>query len=67
MSSSLSVRLNTAGLFGVSAVLLYAFVHQIVLHDLPCPLCLLQRGCFIAAAWAWRSISASVRGRRITR
>ncbi|BEU63954.1 disulfide bond formation protein B [Ralstonia pseudosolanacearum] len=49
MSSSLSVRLNTAGLFGVSAVLLYAFVHQIVLHDLPCPLCLLQRGCFIAA------------------
>ncbi|AXV78716.1 MULTISPECIES: disulfide bond formation protein B [Ralstonia solanacearum species complex] len=49
MSSSLSVRLNTAGLFGVSAILLYAFVHQLVLHDLPCPLCLLQRGCFIAA------------------
>ncbi|WP_049279337.1 disulfide bond formation protein B [Ralstonia solanacearum] len=48
MSSSLSVRLNTAGLFGVSAILLYAFVHQLVLHDLPCPLCLLQRGCFIA-------------------
>ncbi len=48
MSSSLSVRLNTVGLFGVSAILLYAFVHQIVLHDLPCPLCLLQRGCFIA-------------------
>ncbi|WP_328514884.1 disulfide bond formation protein B [Ralstonia syzygii] len=43
-----AVRLNTAGLFGVSAILLYAFVHQIVLHDLPCPLCLLQRGCFIA-------------------
>ncbi|MBT1539304.1 disulfide bond formation protein B [Ralstonia solanacearum] len=48
MSSSLSVRLNTVGLFGVSAILLYAFVHQLVLHDLPCPLCLLQRGCFIA-------------------
>lgn len=44
----LDIRLNVLALAGVSAVLLVAFYYQLVLHELPCPLCLLQRGCFIA-------------------
>ncbi len=40
--------LNVLALAGVSAVLLLAFYYQLVLHELPCPLCLLQRGCLIA-------------------
>ncbi len=40
--------LNTLGLAGVSAVLLVAFFYQLVLGELPCPLCLLQRGAFVA-------------------
>lgn len=35
--------LNTTGLIGISAALLVAFYYQLVLFDLPCPLCLLQR------------------------
>lgn len=44
----LSRLLNLLGLAGVSLVLLVAFYYQLVLHELPCPLCLLQRGCFVA-------------------
>jgi disulfide bond formation protein DsbB len=40
--------LNTLGLAGVSAVLLVAFFYQLVFGELPCPLCLLQRGAFVA-------------------
>jgi disulfide bond formation protein DsbB len=32
----------------VSLVLLVAFYYQLALAELPCPLCLLQRGCFVA-------------------
>ncbi|MDR6953888.1 disulfide bond formation protein DsbB [Ancylobacter sp. 3268] len=35
--------LNTFGLFAVAAVLLVAFLDQILYRDLPCPLCILQR------------------------
>jgi disulfide bond formation protein DsbB len=40
--------LNILGLAGVSLVLLVAFIYQLVLGELPCPLCLLQRGAFVA-------------------
>ena len=40
--------LNLLGLLGVSLVLLAAFYFQLALAELPCPLCLLQRGCFVA-------------------
>src|SRR5258706_6929120 len=41
--------LNILGLLGVSAVLAVAFFYQLALGELPCPLCLLQRGAFVAA------------------
>ena len=40
--------LNLLGLLGVSLVLLAAFYYQLFQNELPCPLCLLQRGCFVA-------------------
>jgi disulfide bond formation protein DsbB len=40
--------LNAFGLAGVSAVLLVAFFYQLAMGELPCPLCLLQRGAFVA-------------------
>ncbi len=39
----LGIWLNTLGLYGVCAALLVAFYYQLVLFELPCPLCLLQR------------------------
>lgn len=41
MTPALSLRLNALGLFSISAVLLFAFVDQFLLNDLPCPLCIL--------------------------
>jgi disulfide bond formation protein DsbB len=40
-------HLNTLGLLGVGGVLAAAFAMQILLSELPCPLCLLQRAGFI--------------------
>lgn len=40
--------LNILGLLGISAVLVVAFFYQLVLGELPCPLCLLQRAGFVA-------------------
>jgi disulfide bond formation protein DsbB len=40
--------LNILGLLGISAVLAVAFFYQLAFGDLPCPLCLLQRGAFVA-------------------
>jgi disulfide bond formation protein DsbB len=40
--------LNLLGLLGVSLVLLVAFYYQLFQNELPCPICLLQRGCFMA-------------------
>src|SRR5215467_12640908 len=43
MTRSLAVTLNALGLYAIALVLLVAFAAQLVLHELPCPLCLLQR------------------------
>lgn len=45
---SLARALNAAGLLGCSLILLVAFWFQIVLGELPCPLCVLQRAAFTA-------------------
>jgi disulfide bond formation protein DsbB len=49
MTPALSMRLNALGLLAVSAVLIFAFADQLVLNDLPCPLCILQRAGFVVA------------------
>lgn len=41
-------HLNALALLGIVGVLAMAFGMQLVLHELPCPLCLLQRAAFIA-------------------
>ncbi|MGC1549308.1 MAG: disulfide bond formation protein B [Rhodanobacter sp.] len=51
MSPSVSRALNSIGLLAVCLVLLIAFVDQLTLHDLPCPLCLLQRAGFVGAGF----------------
>lgn len=38
--------INTLGLLGITTVLLTGFCLQLTLHELPCPLCLLQRAGF---------------------
>lgn len=43
MTRALAVTLNLLGLCGVAAVLAGAFAAQLLLGELPCPLCLLQR------------------------
>src|SRR5437870_11156804 len=43
MTRSLAMTLNALGLYGIALVLLVAFAAQLLLHELPCPLCLLQR------------------------
>ena len=50
MSRSLAVMLNALGLYGVALVLTAAFVAQLWLGGLPCPLCLLQRFAFALLA-----------------
>src|SRR5262245_38199451 len=50
MSPSIAVKLNALALFAISAVLAGAFYFQFTLHELPCPLCLLQRVAFMAMA-----------------
>ncbi|HSD91877.1 MAG TPA: disulfide bond formation protein B [Methyloceanibacter sp.] len=47
----MSKLLNALGLIAVDLVLVLAFVDQLWLHDLPCPLCILQRAAFIAAGF----------------
>jgi disulfide bond formation protein DsbB len=43
MTRSLAVTLNALSLYAVAVVLAAAFAAQLLLHELPCPLCLLQR------------------------
>src|SRR2546423_5241175 len=43
MTRLLAITLNALGLYAIALVLLVAFGAQFVLHELPCPLCLLQR------------------------
>jgi disulfide bond formation protein DsbB len=43
MSRSAAIGLNALGLYAIALVLAVAFAAQLVLHEPPCPLCLLQR------------------------
>src|SRR5258708_26894295 len=43
MTPSYAVALNALSLYAVALVLAAAFAAQLLLHELPCPLCLLQR------------------------
>src|SRR5258708_24420845 len=43
MTRSYAVTLNALSLYAVALVLAAAFAAQLLLHELPCPLCLLQR------------------------
>jgi disulfide bond formation protein DsbB len=43
MTRSSAITLNVLGLYAVALVLAAAFTAQLLLHELPCPLCLLQR------------------------
>src|SRR3954464_14785526 len=43
MTRSLAVALNALGLYAIAFVLAAAFAAQLLLGELPCPLCLLQR------------------------
>ena len=43
MTRSLALTLKALGLYAVALVLVIAFGAQLLLHELPCPLCLLQR------------------------
>ncbi len=48
MTPELSRTLNALGMLAVSLVLVLAYVYQLKLYELPCPLCLLQRVGFVA-------------------
>ncbi|WP_170569686.1 disulfide bond formation protein B [Ruegeria atlantica] len=48
MTPELSRTLNALGMLSVSLVLLLAYIYQLTLGELPCPLCLLQRVGFVA-------------------
>jgi disulfide bond formation protein DsbB len=50
MTRAFAVTLNALGLYAMALVLAAAFAAQLLLHELPCPLCLLQRLQFIALA-----------------
>jgi disulfide bond formation protein DsbB len=43
MTRAFAVTLNAISLYAVALVLAVAFAAQLLLHELPCPLCLLQR------------------------
>jgi disulfide bond formation protein DsbB len=43
MGRALATNLNALGLYAVALVLAAAFAAQVMLDELPCPLCLLQR------------------------
>jgi disulfide bond formation protein DsbB len=49
MSALLTHRLNVLGLVGTALALFFAFGWQVAYHELPCPLCMLQRAGFVAA------------------
>ena len=50
MNRSIGVIVNALGLCGIALVLVAAFAGQILLGELPCPLCLLQRVLFATLA-----------------
>jgi disulfide bond formation protein DsbB len=50
MQRRVAATLNALGLYAVALVLAAAYAAQLLLHELPCPLCLLQRIMFAALA-----------------
>jgi len=50
MTRSSAITLNALGLYAIALVLAVAFGAQLLLHELPCPLCLLQRIAFTVLA-----------------
>jgi disulfide bond formation protein DsbB len=50
MTPARAIILNALGLYAIALVLIAAFATQLILHELPCPLCLLQRILFAALA-----------------
>lgn len=52
LADDLARRLNALGLLAITAVLGFAFADQFIKHDLPCPLCLIQRMGFVACGVA---------------
>jgi len=50
MTPARAVTLNALSLYAVAGVLAAAFAAQLLLNELPCPLCLLQRIMFAALA-----------------
>jgi disulfide bond formation protein DsbB len=50
MTRTHAILLNALGLYALALVLAAAFAAQLVLHELPCPLCLLQRVMFATLA-----------------
>src|SRR5437868_13206313 len=50
MTRSSAIALNALGLYATAMVLATAFAAQLLLHELPCPLCLLQRVAFTVLA-----------------
>lgn len=45
--------INALALFGLAAVLAVAYGFQVALHELPCPLCMLQRVALAAVAFGF--------------
>src|SRR6201990_2403706 len=50
MTQTRAITLNALSLYAVALVLAAAFAAQLLLHELPCPLCLLQRILFALLA-----------------
>ena len=50
MTHARAITLNALSLYAVALVLAAAFAAQLTLHELPCPLCLLQRILFATLA-----------------
>ena len=50
MTQARAITLNAISLYAVALVLAAAFAAQLLLHELPCPLCLLQRILFAMLA-----------------
>jgi disulfide bond formation protein DsbB len=50
MTPARAIMLNALGLYAVALVLAAAYAAQFILHELPCPLCLLQRLLFAVLA-----------------
>lgn len=52
--------INQMGLLGICVALVVAFYYQLVRHELPCPICLLQRAGLIIAGFGFYLTSALV-------